>query len=101
MTQHDVLTLSTGTYVIQIRASNFVSTGSYTLGLECLVPPSPVDAALVCGSLAPGAIDSATEVDQLTFRGQANQQVTLTLTSNWLPSCATPRTSLFLVTGDR
>src|SRR5207247_515569 len=72
--QQQVTLAATGTYVIQIRASNFVSTGSYSLGLECLVPTSPVDAPLVCGSLERGAIDSAAEVDQLTFSGQANQQ---------------------------
>src|SRR5437762_10139923 len=69
----------TGTYAIQIRARDFVSTGSYTLGLECLVPTSPVDAALGCGSVGTRVIDAAAEADQLTFSGQANQRVTLTL----------------------
>src|SRR2546428_4915931 len=40
---------ATGTYVIQVRANNLVSTGSYTLGRESLVPTRHVDAALDCG----------------------------------------------------
>src|SRR3989442_8428733 len=37
------LTLSeTGTYIVQVRASNFVNTGSYSLGLQCPLPSRPV-----------------------------------------------------------
>src|SRR6185295_15579720 len=38
--QKQLMLPETGTYVIQIRASNLVSTGSYSLGLECLLPTS-------------------------------------------------------------
>ncbi len=78
--QQQVTLPATGTYVIQVRASNFVSTGSYSLGLECLLPTSPVDATLFCGVLlSDRRVNAAAQVDQFTFSGQANQQVTLTL----------------------
>src|SRR5437667_411842 len=47
--QQQLTLAETGTYVVQVRASDFVSTGSYSLGRECLVPTSPVDATLACG----------------------------------------------------
>ena len=72
----------TGTYVIQMRANNLLATGNYTIGMECLQPLNPVDATLSCGTLLSGqTIESAAEVDQISFSGQANQRVTLTLTS--------------------
>ncbi|MGE0884029.1 MAG: IPT/TIG domain-containing protein [Blastocatellales bacterium] len=79
-----------GTYVIQIRANNLVSTGVYHIGLECLLPTSPVDATLICGTLlSDRRIDAASQVDQITFCGLAGQQVTLTLTSGGFTATAT------------
>ncbi|MFN7947679.1 MAG: hypothetical protein U0Z53_20180 [Blastocatellia bacterium] len=91
------LTLSeSGVYVIQIRASNLVSTGSYSIGQECLLPTSPVDATLTCGALLPDRpINAAGQVDQLTFSGQANDQVTLTLTASGFPLGATATARVF------
>lgn len=81
---------ATGVYVVQVRASNFVARGSYNIGLECRRPVSPIDASLSCGSLPAGSISTAGEVDQLTFSGTLNQQVTLTLavTSGFSPYTA-------------
>src|SRR2546426_543278 len=47
---------ATGAYVIQVRANNLVSPGSYPLGRECLLPTSPVDAVLACGGLVSRSI---------------------------------------------
>src|SRR5439155_888747 len=72
-----ILTLpTTGTYVIQVQASNLISTGSYSLGRECLLPTSPVDATLACGGLISRSIDGPAQVDQITFSGQINDHVT-------------------------
>jgi hypothetical protein len=89
--QHQLTLEETGTYVIQIRASDLVAIGGYTVGLECLQPLNPVDGTLACGGLLPGALDAAAEVDQITFTGQANQRVTLTmvLTSGFFARTAT------------
>ena len=96
--QQQLILPETGTYVIQIRASNLVSTGTYHIGLECLLPTSPVDKILICG--APplqGTISAASQVDQISFCGLAGQQVTLTLTSGGFTATAT----VFSPTGDR
>ena len=88
----------TGTYVIQVRAANFVGTGSYTLGRECLLPTSPVDATLACGGLVARSLESPAQVDQLTFTGQANDRVTLTLTRTGF-SLTTATATVFSPTG--
>src|SRR5205823_2720644 len=68
-----------GTYVIQVEGNNLVSTGSYSLGRECLLPTNPVDDTLTCGGLVAHSINAAGQVDQITFTGQTNERVTLTL----------------------
>jgi uncharacterized protein (TIGR03437 family) len=91
-----LLTLpETGAYVVQVRASNFASTGSYGIGLECSLPTSPVDQALVCGSLFAGSINALAKVDQFTFAGQANQQVTLTLAESGFPAGVSATATVF------
>src|SRR5439155_331719 len=98
--QQQVTLGATGTYVIQIRASDFVSTGSYTLGLRCQVQTSPVHAPRVCVSLLLGAIEAAAEVDQLTFSGQAYQCLSLTLARGRYPFPTRRSSDLFSPTGD-
>jgi uncharacterized protein (TIGR03437 family) len=94
-----LLTLTeSGTYLIQVRANNLVSTGAYSLGLECMLPPDPVDATLACGGLLQRSINAAAQVDQITFNGQANQRVTLTLTASGFPFGATATATVFLPT---
>jgi uncharacterized protein (TIGR03437 family) len=93
--QRQLTLAESGTYMIQVRANNLVSTGSFSLGLECLLPTSPVDATLACGALSARAINAAGQVDQLTFAGQANQRVTLTLTASDFPFGATATATLF------
>src|SRR2546425_876101 len=70
----------TGTYIIQVHASDLVSTGAYSLGLEGLLPTSPVDATLACGGLLSRPINASAKGDQITFNGQTDAKVTLTLT---------------------
>ena len=68
-----------GTYAIEVKANNLVSTGSYNLNLECLVPPSPDAVALGCGDLVSGSIDAAAEVDVFHFSGEAGDVVSITV----------------------
>jgi TPP-dependent 2-oxoacid decarboxylase len=94
--QQQLTLTETGTYVLQIRTNNLVSTGSYSIGMECLQPLNSVDATLACG--APpfsGFIEASAEVDQITFPGQNGQRVTLTLTAAGFPFGATATATLF------
>ena len=85
-----------GAYVVQVRASNFVSTGSYSLGLECLLPTSPVDATMACGTLLSSRpISAAAQVDQITFCGEANEKKTLTLAASGFPVFRTASATVF------
>jgi uncharacterized repeat protein (TIGR01451 family) len=88
----------TGTYIIQVYAHNLVSLGSYSLGLECLVPTSPVDGNIDCGSIS-RSITASAQVDQIIFTGQATDMVTLNFTSAGFPSGVTARATVFLPTG--
>ena len=74
-----------GTYVVRLRANNLVTTGSYNLGLECLIPLSPNPTSLSCGDLVEGSIDAAAEVDFFTFEAQPGDEIFLTLvqTGGW------------------
>jgi hypothetical protein len=67
----------TGTFRIEVLAA-LDGTGSYKIGFDCIFPPSPLDAVLVDGSVANGAIIDQVESDQFTFEGEANEVVTLT-----------------------
>ena len=40
--QQQITLPATGTYLLQVMASDLVSTGSYTLGLVCRNPAAPV-----------------------------------------------------------
>ena len=68
-----------GSYVIRVNANNLVSTGSYTLGIECILPTEPVGVVLSCGELALNSIAAPGEVDLFTFSGNAGDLVTITL----------------------
>lgn len=73
------LTLTlTGTYLIQVYASDYASTGTYSLGMECRNPVRPAQ-ALSCGALVDGEISGAAQVDQYAYSGQAGGILTLTL----------------------
>jgi 2-methylaconitate cis-trans-isomerase PrpF len=98
--QRQITLTENGTYVVQVRASDFASTGQYGFGLECRNPPALVKAVLTCGALPQGNIAAGGQVDQYTFDGQANRIVTLTLanTGGW-PYYAAPVAALFAPSG--
>src|SRR5260370_30943816 len=77
--------METGTYTIKINANDLVTGGGYNIGLTCLAPLGPVNGTLGCGTLLSKSITASGEVDLVTFVGQANQVVLLTLvnTTNW------------------
>jgi hypothetical protein len=76
--QKQVTLPETGTYVVQVQASDFTITGTYSLGLQCRSPVAQTSIAISCGSLPQGSLKAA-QVDQYTFAGTANRIVTLTL----------------------
>jgi hypothetical protein len=76
--QQQVTLAQTGTYTIEVSASNLASTGTYNLGLVCKNPLQPVN-PLSCGGIANGTIAAAAQVDQYSYAGKAGGIVTLTL----------------------
>src|SRR5207248_589801 len=87
------------TYIIQVQASNLVSTGTYSLGLECLLPTSPVDATQIGRASSRQRVKTSAEADQITLEGQAAQRVTLTLTASGFPTFVTATATVFSPTG--
>jgi uncharacterized protein YjdB len=67
-----------GTFVLRVNANNFVTTGSYALGLESIRPPSPDAVGISYGDLVGGSLASA-QVDLYTFTGTASEFITVTL----------------------
>jgi hypothetical protein len=59
-----------GRHVILVYASNFVSAGTYNVGIEFLTPIGPTQAHLTSGGLYSGDIDAAAVVDVITFDGR-------------------------------
>jgi uncharacterized protein YjdB len=85
----------TGTFVLRVNANNFVTSGSYSLGLESIRPPSPDAVPIEYGSLVSGSL-AAAQVDLYTFTGAANELITLTLatTSGFSSSLTFPTACL-------
>ena len=98
----NLLTLpETGTYVLQVRATNLVSSGSYNLGLESLLPTDPVDATLAYGDVVGRDITEPAQIDQLTFSGDAGGEITLTLAvTSSFGAFESARAHLFTPSGD-
>ncbi len=70
-----------GTYVVMIHDNDFAQTGSYSIGLETLVPVSPDAKALTVGGIVGGSVDNRIEKDLWTFRGKKGDRVELITTS--------------------
>jgi Bacterial Ig domain/Beta-propeller repeat len=71
-----------GTYVVQVRATNLRTRGSYNVTRHCLFPThTPGTPILQCGALQSGGIGAPGEVDLYSFTGQAGQVIGLTLAS--------------------
>src|SRR5205814_471324 len=79
----------TGIYVIQVRSNVLTTTGTYNLGLECLLPTSAVDATLACGSLISRPKRTRLNSSHITFTDHANNWKTQTLTSSAFTATAT------------
>jgi hypothetical protein len=99
--QQRVVLTETGTYTFYVSAHDLGDTGGYNLGIEGLLPPGPVNAALSCGSLAPAVITSVAQVEIFTFAGLAGQLVTLTLaeTAGFSGSVSAARVTLLAPSG--
>src|SRR2546422_249734 len=65
--QQQVTLPETGTYVIQVRASNVVNLTPYNTSRDCMLQTNPFYATLPCGALVSKSIDSPAQVDQFTF----------------------------------
>jgi L-lactate utilization protein LutC len=68
-----------GRHVILVYASNYVSGGTYNVGIEFIAPIGPTQAHLASGGLYSGDINAAAVVDVITFDGAVGENVTLTL----------------------
>ena len=77
--QNQYTLTESGEFLIQLQAANLVSTGTYSLGMECIVPLNPIQSELSCGDQFISSISLPGEVDQVRFAGSQNDIVTLTL----------------------
>jgi hypothetical protein len=62
-----------------VFAEGFKKTGSYSIGLECLLPPSFDVVSLSCGGLVEATIEAVAETDLYSFVGTAGDQISITL----------------------
>ncbi|MCP4408482.1 MAG: hypothetical protein GY807_12100, partial [Gammaproteobacteria bacterium] len=100
--QRQFTLVDSGGYVLQINADNLTATGTYTLGLECLIPPSPDAVALNCGDLLSGSIEAVSEVDLFTFTAVAGDTVSITLSeTDGFTGFINARATLFSPQGGR
>ncbi len=97
----DLTLPETGTYVIRVAANDLVSTGAYNIGLEALMPLGPVDATLTNGALISRAISAPGQVDLITYNGQKDAAVSLSLVLTSGFSSRTVHATLFSPTGVR
>lgn len=65
----------TGLYTVRVNTATLTSTSNYNIGLECILPAGPIDAALSPRSLVAGSIVQAGQVDIFTFNGTAGDDV--------------------------
>jgi hypothetical protein len=65
----------TGLYTVRVNTATLTSTSNYNIGLECILPAGPIDAALSPRSLVPGSIVQAGQVDMFTFNGTAGDDL--------------------------
>ena len=70
----------TGTYVVRIIASNYLATGSYSLGYEKFLPAVAANGTLtIGGAAASGSITAAGQIDFYSFSGSAGGSATVSL----------------------
>ncbi len=84
VSQREQTLTESGTYTIEIRASDVSSVGTYGLSLQCLAPPGANATALSCGSNVTGSINAVGKTVLYSFTGTAGQVLSLTLgASGW------------------
>ena len=91
----------TGVYMVQMRDSDYVDTGSYTIGLEGLKPISPNPVSLVRGGITSGSIRTALEKDQFTFSAKRGDRYEMITTSTESTAGFTAYTEVFAPSGRR
>ena len=93
-----------GSYIVRINANRLDDTGPYNLGMECRQNPvAVVDDTMSCGIVVRGAIADPGEVDLITFTGEVDQVIDLTLeeVTSWggVSSANDARGTLFAPSG--
>jgi hypothetical protein len=89
-----------GTYVIRVRANTLVHTGTYSLGLERILPSAAVvDAAMVYGDLIQATIDARGETDLYTFSGASGESILIAITEDTGFSSSVPNMAVFSPSG--
>jgi hypothetical protein len=84
-----------------VNAETLVSTGTYSVGVECIRPPRATDDVMAYGDVLARRIGTPAEADLITFPGTANSLVTLTLvqTEGFTHAFDGARATLFAPTG--
>ena len=68
------------TYTVKVQANDLVSSGSYNIGITCLLPQKTAAIRLNCNSpLSSYTLEQAGEVDLFRFFAQANDRISITL----------------------
>ncbi len=80
--QADFTLGETGTFVLRAGANDSLSTGSYSIGLECIRPASSDAVAITYGDLISSDTMDPAEADLYTFSGSAGDFITLTLSES-------------------
>ena len=80
--QADFTLGETGTFVLRAGANDSLSTGSYSIGLECIRPASSDAVAIAYGDLISSDTMDPAEADLYTFSGSAGDFITLTLSES-------------------
>jgi len=60
---------TTGTYIVRINSYDYISSGTYSVGIEKLKPASVIDGTLTSGSITVATIAAAGQQDIYTFSG--------------------------------
>src|SRR5207249_4726013 len=84
-----------GVYVVQL----IVDDGNLQSSPETVTITAAAAVTLGCGDLISGNITAPGQVDQITFNGQVNDKVTLTLAASGFPTGATATATVFSPTG--
>ena len=98
--QENITLPEDGLYVVRINANNFVTTGSYSFGIESLIPATAGSPQLSYGDLVADDIVAA-EVDLYTFTGTTGDFIAMTMakTGGWSAFGSAPQATLYAPSG--